>query len=37
MNTKYDINNLLKNKPMKADECARIVISNLNEESDTGK
>ena len=37
MKAKYDITNLLSNKPMNAEECARIIISSLNQERETGK
>lgn len=37
MKTKYDITNLLNTKPMSAWECARIIITHLNEERSTGE
>ena len=37
MKTKYDITNLLNTKPMNAWECARIIITHLNEERSTNR
>ncbi len=36
MEAKYNINNLLKNKPMDGGDCARIIIAHLNDERSGG-
>jgi len=34
MEAKYNISNLFKNKPMNAGDCARLIITQLNEEKE---